>query len=446
MLKLTQCSIHKLPIISTQMNFGLHYPAANSRWLRSSFSKVVAVAQKKQLFKEEQYEILIVPEIANSNSMNIPKDGIELSNRSTPQVSLKFLKTAFVFEPVNACHLVKNDRCRRCKEKLNTLAISVMNQWPGVKLRVTEGWDEEGKHATDSLHYEGRAVDVTTSDRDRSKYGMLARLAVEAGFDWVYYESRSHIHCSVKSESSLAGKSGGCFPGRSIVRTEDGFNKSLDQLEIGERIAALDSAGKIVYSEVIAFLDRSPEERRQFVRITTASGRALTLTPSHLVPVSLESGSTTEFAAKVRVGDQILVRESDRGVETLRWDRVASTRLVIEKGIFAPLTTEGTVLVDDVVASCYAVVDSQFVAHSAFLPMRIWTNIKSGVARIARIFVAPLSAWSEFRPGIGEDHEVKYPENTPSINAMRFQPRGIHWYASMLYTVSFYVLPTDMLY
>ncbi len=92
---------------------------------------------------------------------------------------------------------------KRCSQKLNKLAVLVKREWPNTKLRVIGAYDEHGQHPPNSLHYEGRAVDIATSDRDRSKIGVLGVLAFRAGFDWVYYESRSFIHASVISGNGI---------------------------------------------------------------------------------------------------------------------------------------------------------------------------------------------------------------------------------------------------
>uniref|UniRef100_A0AAU6NEI1 Hedgehog protein n=1 Tax=Pseudopleuronectes yokohamae TaxID=245875 RepID=A0AAU6NEI1_9PLEU len=228
---------------------------------------------------------------------------------------------------------------QRCKDKLNSLAISVMNQWPGVKLRVTEGWDEDGHHFEESLHYEGRAVDITTSDRDKSKYGTLSRLAVEAGFDWVYYESKAHIHCSVKAENSVAAKSGGCFPGSSTVTLQDGTTKPVKALQTGDRVLAADAHGQPVYTDFIMFIDQDSTTRRLFYVIETDSGQKIALTAAHLLFVG--QGNSTErahrrmsavFASQVRPGHTVFVQDAER------LQPVTVTRIYTQEheGSFAP--------------------------------------------------------------------------------------------------------------
>uniref|UniRef100_A0A1I8MN98 Hedgehog protein n=3 Tax=Musca domestica TaxID=7370 RepID=A0A1I8MN98_MUSDO len=296
---------------------------------------------------------------------------------------------------------------RRCKEKLNTLAISVMNQWPGVRLRVTESWEEE-KYLPDvnSLHYEGRAVDITTSDRDRSKYGMLARLAVEAGFDWVYYETRAHIHCSVKSDSSHTPHDSGCFTKDSTALTASGERKTMTDLRIGDRVLSINEQGEPIYSEIILFMDRSLEESQEFVQMTTEGGAVLTVTPAHLIMIWNREKSLTEyvFADRVEEGDQVFVHD-ESGV--LRPQRVVDLRAVLKTGFVAPLTKEGTIVVNSVAASCYAVVNSQSLAHWTYAPMRLWAMLKSYI---------------------------------PSTSTAQMQ-NGVHWYGRTLYGIKNYLVP-----
>jgi len=94
-------------------------------------------------------------------------------------------------------------------QPLTRLNQLVQAEWRGtVQLRVTDAYDSllshdpaESKPATRySLHYEGRAVDLTTFPVDQSLYPRLCALATCAGFDWVHNEI-THCHASVKATS-----------------------------------------------------------------------------------------------------------------------------------------------------------------------------------------------------------------------------------------------------
>ncbi|XP_060839559.1 desert hedgehog protein [Rhopalosiphum padi] len=321
---------------------------------------------------------------------------------------------------------------QRCKEKLNTLAISVMNLWPNVRLRVIDGWVDR---AGSSLHNEGRAVDITTSDRDKSKYGMLARLAVEAGFDWVNY-NRRYIHCSCKSETKINTRTMGCFPGDSVVTTGAGVKKRMKDLRVGESVLALSDDGMLRPSEVLLFLDRSETARTEYVTLVTDAGKSITATPTHLV-LRWEKPERSQirhahpvYAKSVRVNDTLLtVIDGDGGKMRLRTERVVAVSRTEKVGLYAPLTVDGTVVVDDVVASCYAVIDSQWLAHLAFLPVRAVAAARASLYGLVWRLGHPLD---------------DAPSQPPSRAVDAVQPAdGIHWYPRMLYAISDYAIPAS---
>ncbi|XP_022090855.1 indian hedgehog protein-like [Acanthaster planci] len=300
---------------------------------------------------------------------------------------------------------------KRCKDKLNSLAISVMNQWPGILLRVTEAWDEDGHHDENSLHYEGRAVDITTSDKDRSKYGMLARLAVEAGFDWVSFESKTWVHCSVKADSSEAARSGGCFPADSVVTLQNGETRTMADLQIGDKVKVVDkSSGLVTFSDVITFMDRNPTKDTLYrIIMTDRPGYTVTLTPQHVLYVSDTNSTFTEsravFASDVQTGQYLYTTVHDHDREgRLRPVKVTGVSTVWKPGAVAPLTYQGTLIVDGVAASNYAVLDVDWVSHGVFAPLRWWYSI---------------------RQYLGTPVQKGLPTNDQ-----------IHWYPAFMYTIT----------
>ena len=73
---------------------------------------------------------------------------------------------------------------------------------------------------------------------------------------------------------------------------------------------------------------------------------------------------TMKFASTVRVGDHLV---SGRSGPT----KVTSVTSRLETGVYSPLVATGTLLVDDLLASCYADWSSHDLAHLATLPYRL---------------------------------------------------------------------------
>ena len=250
-------------------------------------------------------------------------------------------------------------------------------------------------------------------------------------FDTAAVSDRLSLSLS-PAEAVASRRHGGCFSADTEAVLADGRRRRFDQLRRGDVVRAVDETGALVDSEVILWLDRDPAERRLYHRISTAAGRVLRVTPGHLLwqldAASAAAGNRSlgaarvTFARRLIAGDYLLVVDGGR----LTAELVTSVTVEEVQGVYAPLTRHGTVIANGAVASCYAQVDSQAVAHWALLPVRWTVNAGEWVEHL----------WRTVSGGGGVDGR----------RAARPPPPGVHWYARLLYALSDVLMPSEMMF
>lgn len=141
-----------------------------------------------------------------------------------------------------------------------------------------------------------------------------------------------------------------CFPNTATVsvRLDNGIVVActMDQLRVGDSV--LTEKG---FSKVFAFMDHVSDTELEFVHLETQSGFKISLTPEHILFAHLDK---IPVQAQSIVKGDVLWTVAAPGVDLVS-SRVASVTRTMERGQHAPLTEEGTVMVDGILSSSYAV-------------------------------------------------------------------------------------------
>lgn len=161
-----------------------------------------------------------------------------------------------------------------------------------------------------------------------------------------------------------------CFPSDATVDVLDGGKMSLSSLQVGTQVRVIDENNQIGYSPIIAFLHRELDEQALYRRIRTKNA-LIELSKRHLINHH-QHGFV--WAEKLVQGDEILVVSADHENQT-QWEEIIEITNVQKQGLMAPLTDQGTIIVNNVHASCYALVKSHEVAHFALAPYRFYRRL-----------------------------------------------------------------------
>ncbi|XP_078356037.1 tiggy-winkle hedgehog protein-like [Oculina patagonica] len=171
-------------------------------------------------------------------------------------------------------------------------------------------------------------------------------------------------------------QSGGttCFPSKSQVELRSGKKIPISDLAIGDTVKTFTKNGEVVFSPVITFLDQNPDYKGHYYTITTEH-KELTISEAHLIfKIGILRGPLGQHtcrsvhASQIKPGDYILVQAPQ--CKGPVFDHVIAVSKAERVGAFAPVTQEGTMIVDGVWVSCYADIADHDLADYLMTPLK----------------------------------------------------------------------------
>jgi len=160
-----------------------------------------------------------------------------------------------------------------------------------------------------------------------------------------------------------------CFAKGSKVDTQRG-QIVIEELQLGNNVQTIIN-GNLHMTTFLGWIHKEANHTNRFIKLKTESAQ-ITLSEKHVIfykpkRMSRDDMRTT-FADMVEEGDLLEVVMDGE----VHWERVVDIDHVTSKGIYTPLTLAGTILVDNVLSSCYADFLFQSVADITFLPVKLF--------------------------------------------------------------------------
>jgi hypothetical protein len=163
---------------------------------------------------------------------------------------------------------------------------------------------------------------------------------------------------------SAGGDGGGspsCFSGNTLMEVEDKGDIRMDQLQIGQKVLTKDG----IYAEVYSFSHRNADARTTFLKISfhgsSRSSSPLEVTGEHLLYTMKKEGNDVRLvtASALKPGDTLLDVEGNPVA-------IRSIQPVLGRGLYAPLTKDGDIIVNGVAASSYIAMPKAFQERFSF--------------------------------------------------------------------------------